>query len=139
MAANLTAVAVALIGAAAGLIGLYFSRKGQKRSEDTQRVAEVFEAQQALFRNAIDERDYAVRAREEDRASFDRMIAGMQSALEECRDEGRRLAQDLIDLRKVVAGQIARAAAYTASDSDDEAEIEDIRRFIATMKEIGET
>ncbi|HZQ86305.1 MAG TPA: hypothetical protein VFA83_15765, partial [Acidimicrobiales bacterium] len=59
MAGNITAVVVALIGFGGVALGIYFSRKGQKRSEDSQRIAEIFKAQQKLTEDIAHERDAA--------------------------------------------------------------------------------
>lgn len=131
MAGNITAVIVAFIGFGGVALGIYFSRKGQKRSDDSQRVAEVYKAQASLIADLRTERDDL---RIEIRAANERTTHEREMHL----DQVTLLTGALGELRAILAGQVADSAALVSEEDPHSPEaVQRVREFIESMKEMG--
>lgn len=131
MAANVTAIVVAFIGALTGLLGLYFSRKGQARSESADAVAKTFTAAHQLN---VDLAAQLVRERQAHAEEF----ADMRERWSSCLDEVHALTKDLVELHTITTGRIHRAAAEVSEEDPHSPEaVERVREFVRNMKEIG--
>lgn len=131
MAGNVTAVIVAFIGFGGVVLGIYFSRKGQRRSDDSQRVAEVYKAQSSLIEDLRTERDDL---RIEIRAANQRASEQLTQHL----DQVTLLTGALGELRAILAGQVADSAALVSEEDPHSPEaVRRVREFIESMKEMG--
>lgn len=130
MAANITAVVVALIGFTGVALGIYFSRKGQKRSEESTAVAQTFATQLGIIDRLTKERDHLEERLEAERLNCRQELSAKQEDLS-------AMANALGTLRSIVDGQIAEAAAKVF-DRDDPEGRERFEDFLRTMRQIGD-
>lgn len=118
--ASLAAAVAGLIGALVGALGLYLSRKGQARTESADQVAAMFKASHQIIED------------------LEKSVDRKDAEIERKNNELTATTQLLMELRSLVAGQIVAAAVSTSVETpgDEDAEIERIREFLRTMKEI---
>lgn len=134
-AADITTLLVGFMGFVGVAVGIYFSQKGQRRSQDIDRVAQILQGQkdltvsvQAEREHALEERDQALTRLEADRQRF-------REVLHERDETIRSMGATIGELRLLVAGKVAAAAAEVSEEDPHSPEaVARVNEFIRTMK-----
>lgn len=131
-----TAIIVALLGLSGGLVGVYFSRKGQARSEkleekraEVDRITKTYDALQKMLDAAIAQHEHCEDMRVADAQRCQAQIDARDVHIDQ-------LTSALATLQSVVTGEIEAAAAQYDDDDSPEGR-ERIKEFMRTMRQIG--